>query len=430
MPGSAAGGYSSRPWVTQLSPSWITVQGPDTLVGDACADGGAAPILGGRTQQTGPVGASMSGADDIRAQALEVAGGWSPPGAPRSWRLTAALFESIAAHDKLLERLAALPADRLPALLASAAVAFLVRRDRPVPLAGYFPEPGASQPRFDDGFFPAFSAFCTARLDDVVEVCQGRRYQMNEVARCTQIALGVAATSNGFTDPVALVDLGTGAGLGLQLDRYRYQIGTATYGPAAPGLSLACDVRGPIVPPPAELPRVAGRVGVDLDPVDLEDQAARAWLQACAPPEASALSRLSAAMDIARRYPARIVAGDVIDVLPAVLDSIPPQQHVTVVDAYMAVFLPLERRAQLAGILAEAGRTRPVTWLSLDPLVPLGPSGRDSVQGLPLPPGLIRDYQHGVFAVLGARLFDGASDRGRLLARAHPSGGWIEWLSP
>jgi hypothetical protein len=53
------------------------------------------------------------------------------------------------------------------------------------------------------------------------------------------------------------------------------------------------------------------------------------------------------------------------------------------------------------------------------------------VQGLPLSPALIRDYQHGgVFAVLGARTFDKTSDRSRLLARAHPSGQWIEWLSP
>ena len=83
----------------------------------------------------------------------------------------------------------------------------------------------------------------------------------------------------------------------------------------------------------------------------------------------------------------------------------------------------------LADILAQTGRRRPVTWLSLDPLVPLGPAGRDSVQGLPLPPALVSDYQHGgVFAVLGARTFDKAGDRGRLLARAHPSGQWIEWL--
>ena len=56
-------------------------------------------------------------------------------------------------------------------------------------------------------------------------------------------------------------------------------------------------------------------------------------------------------------------------------------------DAYLAVFLPPERRAQLAEVLAAAGRTRPVTWLSLDPLVPLGRAGRDSVQGIGCPRG-------------------------------------------
>jgi hypothetical protein len=185
------------------------------------------------------------------------------------------------------------------------------------------------------------------------------------------------------------------------------------------------------MPPPAKLPHIAGRFGVDLNPVDLEDQQARAWLEACAPPEASALSRLAAAIDVARRHPVRIVAGDVIDELPGMLARIPAGQRLIVVDAYMAVFLAEQRRAQLTDVLAEAGQGRPVTWLSLDPLVPLGPSGRDSVQGLTLPSSLVRDYQQGgVFAVLGARTFHGTTDRGRLLARAHPSGSWVEWLSP
>jgi hypothetical protein len=392
---------------------------------------GPARAFGGFTRLTGAAGAGVPSADEVRAQALEVSRGWSTPGAPKSWRLTAALFEAIAAHDDLLDRLAGLPADRLPALLGSAAIAYLVRCDRPVPLAGYFPEPGAAQPWFDDGFFPAFGAFCSARLDDIAEQCRDRRYQMNEVARCTQIALGIAAVSAGSAGPVALIDLGTGAGLGLQLDRYRYQIGTGTHGPAEASLTLACQIRGPVAPPPVSLPPISTRIGVDLDPVDLAEPAARAWLQACAPPEASALTRLAAAMDIARRHPATIIGGDIIDMLPRVLAGIPSQQRITVVDAYTAVFLPGQRRAELAGLLAQAGRERPVTWLSLDPLVPLGPAGRDSVQGLPLPPSLIRDYQHGgVFAVLGARTFDGGSDHSRLLARAHPSGQWIEWLSP
>ena len=36
-----------------------------------------------------------------------------------------------------------------------------------------------------------------------------------------------------------------------------------------------------------------------------------------------------------------------------------------VTDAYTAVFLPRQRRAELAGILAQTGRRRPLTWLSL-----------------------------------------------------------------
>jgi hypothetical protein len=368
---------------------------------------------------------------EIRAQAREVAAGWSPPDAPDSWRLTAALFEAIAAHDALVSRLAVLPPDRLPALLASAAVSFLVRRDKPAPLAGYFPEPGAPQPQFDADFFPAASAFFADHLDEIAAVCQQHRYQMNEVARCSQIALGITATSVPPTDPVALADLGTGAGLGLQLDRYRYLVGPRPTGPEAAPLTLDCEVRGPHQPPQVRLPPIAERTGIDVHPIDVQDAAARSWLQACAPPEASALTRLAAAVEVTRERPVRLVAGDVAEALPGVLDSFPPGRSIVVVDAYLAVFLPPGQRARLARTMATAGRSRPVTWLSLNPLVPLGPTGNHSVQGLPLPASLVRDYQqHGVFAVLGARTFHRGTDRGRLLARAHPSGQWVEWFDP
>jgi hypothetical protein len=254
---------------------------------------------------------------------------------------------------------------------------------------------------------------------------------MNEVARCAQIALGIAALTAPApsAEPVALADLGTGAGLGLHLDRYRYQVGGQLTGSAGARLTLRCDPRGPLTPPPAALPPIAERAGLDLHPVDVTDPAARAWLEACAPPEATALARLTAAIDVTRRDPVSLLAGDVLDLLPAVLAGFPPGRPVIVTDAYLAVFQSGPQREQLTRIPARAARTRPVTWLSLDPLVPLGPAGRDSVQGLPLPPGLVRDYQqHGVFAVLSARTFRDGADQARLLARAHPSGQWIEWL--
>jgi hypothetical protein len=358
-----------------------------------------------------------------------VAAGWAPADGPESWRLTAALFTAIAEHDELLAELSALPPDRLPALLASAAIAFLTRRDRPEPLAGYFPEPDRSQPPFDPGFATAAAAFISARLPDIVAVCASHRYQMNEVARCTQIALGIAAVTGLADGPIAQVDLGTGAGLGLQLDRYRYEIGGTGTGPSPAGLTLECELRGQRQPPRPELPPITWRAGIELSPVDLDDPAARAWLLACAPPESSALTRLAAAIQVTRQSPAEIIAGDVVEALPGVLDALPLDLPVIVTDAYLAVFLQPAQRAELIAVLSSASRSRRVTWLSLDPLVPLGPSGRDSVQGLALPDSLVSDYQQeGVFAVLGARTFDRAAEGGRLLGRSHPSGQWMEWL--
>jgi hypothetical protein len=264
-----------------------------------------------------------------------------------------------------------------------------------------------------------------------VVICRTRRYQMNEVARCAQIAAGLCAIA-APPEPVALIDIGTGAGLGLQLDRYRFVIGGRELGSPAARLSLSCAALGRLAPPVTALPPISSATGIELSPVDLQDPAARAWLAACAPPEASALTRLAAATEITRSDPRPVVAGDAVDELPAVLASLPPGQHAVVTDAYVAVFLPPGRRRLLAAALAAASHSRRVTWLSLDPLVPFGPGGRDSVQGLPLPAPLVRDYQRsGVFAVLGAVTFAGGARQersGRLLARAHPSGQWMEWL--
>ena len=370
-------------------------------------------------------------AADIRGQALEVARGWSSPDAPESWRLTAALFRVIADHDDLHEALEALPGDRLPALLASAAIRFLVCRDQPRPLAAYFPEPDRPQPVLDAGFAPAARAYISAHLPEIASVSACHRYQMNEVARCTQIAFGIAAVTRQAAAPVALVDLGTGAGLGLHVDRYAYQVnGTETRPPGA-SLTLSCAARGSYQPPRPALPPIVSKTGIESDPVDLNDPDARAWLTACAPPEAGALTRLAAAIEVARAHPAPVVSGDVIGALPGVLARLPAGLPVVVTDSYLAVFLPPERRAMLTDILAAAGRDRRVTWVSLDPLVPLGPAGRDSVQDLPLPRPLVADYQqHGVFAVLGVRTFGYQEETATVVARAHPSGQWVEWLVP
>ena len=111
-------------------------------------------------------------------------------------------------------------------------------------------------------------------------------------------------------------------------------------------MQLSCAVRTGEPPLPPSVPVLADRVGIDVEPLDLADPATLAWLAACIPPEAGAVTRFAAASALARAEPARTVRGSLLDALPAVVAELPPDALVCLVDTYVHVFLP---PADLAG---------------------------------------------------------------------------------
>jgi hypothetical protein len=360
-------------------------------------------------------------ADEARA----IADAWSAPGSPPEWWLTAALLAAVAEDEVLLDLGAGIPPDRRPALLLSAAVRALAAG----PLLDYFPVPGGAQPPDDGGFRPALAAFVRAEREAIAALCVEHRYQMNEVTRSVDVlpVLGAVAAETGR--PLALVDLGTGAGLGLRPDRYayRYTLPDGTVRTVGSGpIELSCTVRGAIPPLPADV-QVVARVGVDVEPSDLDDPATAAWLAACVPPEVGAVTRFAAATALARAEPARIVRGDLLEALPGVVAGLPAEAAVCLVDTYVHVFLGPDRLAEFAALLTGLGRD--LDWISVDPLVPLGPEATTTVQGLDVPPHwLAENREGGVFGVIGrVSVRDGVSSA-QLLGRAHPGGSWLEWV--
>ncbi|MCD2196562.1 DUF2332 domain-containing protein [Actinomycetospora endophytica] len=366
--------------------------------------------------------------DAVRDQALGIAAGWSPPDAPASWALTAELFRAIAGEDALLDLAAAIPADRLPPLLLSAALRSLIARERPAGLVGFFPTPGSGQPPLDAGFRPALAAFARDHAAELGRLCAVHRYQMNEVGRSADVLAVLADIAP--DRPLALVDLGTGAGLGLQLDRYRYRFATTTgdtvVGDPDSPVELTCTVRAGHPPIPTTVPDVAARAGVDVEPLDLDDTAVRDWLAACIPPETGAVDRFAAASEIARGNPARLVRGDLVDTVAAVCTEMPADALLVLVDTYVHVFLPDDERDRFRALLPSLGRD--LEWISVDPLVPLGPECRDSVQGLPVPARAVEACRAGVTGVVGRLSVRDGSISGKVLGLAHPGAAWLEWL--
>jgi hypothetical protein len=376
----------------------------------------------------------VTGTDAVAAQARQLAEAWSPPDSPPSWSLTAALFATLRDDAELLAVAAEIDPSRLPALLFVAAAVFLVSERAPEPLAAAFPTPGEPQPALPSDFPDAFRRFCLAHRDELLDLAARHRYQMSEPARCAHLLPALAEVAADAARPLYLVDLGTGAGFALRLDRYRYVFrrgeSAVTVGDPAAGVVLETELRGARIPPlPAQPPQIAGRVGVDTEPLDLGAPAVRRWLRACVPPVADAVTRFERAADLAVAHPAETIRGDAIEVVEEVAARAPDHAHLCFVDAYVHVFFTPEQRERFAAAIAAVGESRDLDWISLDPLVPLGPDPRTDVLGTSVPESVLeRARRAGVVGVLARLAVRRGLSRRSLHALGHPGGAWLEWL--
>lgn len=206
------------------------------------------------------------------------------------------------------------------------AIHYLLRRDDNHILSEYFPSLRA-HPRNDDLLFSSLKDFCDCRAADIVPLLETRRVQTNEVNRCGIFlpAFDVVFELAGRR-PLALVDVGTSAGLNLLWDKFAYSYDSILgVGPADSALHIHCKLIGSSRPPiPAHFPPVRKRVGIDLQPVDVHDPDQRLWLESLVwPDHPHRLLRLKAAIDVALRTPLELVRGDARKVLPTVVATIP-----------------------------------------------------------------------------------------------------------
>ncbi|HET6870407.1 MAG TPA: DUF2332 domain-containing protein [Solirubrobacteraceae bacterium] len=181
-----------------------------------------------------------------------------------------------------------------------------------------------------------FVALVQQRADEIAETMTVRSTQTNEPARCATL-LPVLAR---LPQPLALLEVGASAGLCLLPDYYAYDYGgghevgpTASCGVEAPRFACRASAGTPL---PVLGVEVAWRAGLDLNPVDLRDDAEVRWLEALVwPGEEYRLPRLRAACEVARGVSPRVVRGDLRVDLPALAAEAPA--HATLVVFHTAV---------------------------------------------------------------------------------------------
>ncbi len=201
----------------------------------------------------------------------------------------------------------------------------------------------------------AFHDYTVANWPAIEAQLRVRATQTNEAGRCAAL-LPVFAS---LPQPLALLEVGASAGLCLYPDRYAYRYGEHTVGEGEP--LLECAATG--VAPPARLPQVVWRAGIDLNPLDVTDPADVAWLDALIWPEHThRRSRLRAAAAVAATDPPHLVRGDLVDALPALAAKAPAGATLVVFHTSVLYQVPLERQRLFADLVAGL----PGHWVSND----------------------------------------------------------------
>jgi len=193
----------------------------------------------------------------------------------------------------------------------------------------------------------AFGEFTVAHWPAVEAELRRRATQTNEAGRCALLLPVLAA----LPQPLALLEVGASAGLGLHPDRYAYRYGDVQLGDA--DLVLECTPHGS-PPLPERLPDIRWRCGIDLDPLDVSDAEDVRWLETLVWPEAEdRRRRIREAVDLARQDPPRVVRGDAVDTLREVVAQVPDGLTPLVVSSGTLIYLPGLRRAEFRRLVRE-----------------------------------------------------------------------------
>ena len=316
--------------------------------------------------------------------------------------------------DVLALALEAPPAAHQPNVLLGV-VHYLLLDGLDHPLAAVY----AGESDADPG--PLFRDVCLSNRTAVLELMETRRTQTNECGRSAVIGPALTWAAQRFGAPLAMLDVGASAGLNLGCDRYFLDYGPAgSTGPADAEVRIECTVRGGTPPIAPLLPEIVARLGLDRSPIDLTDERDARWMLACIWPDTGRrLERTSAAIRDAQRHPPTIRRGDMVDDLAAALAELPRDAAACVTTTWALAYLPRDGRERFAAQLADAGRDRPIVWISGE-----GP-GVVSAFADAVPPE-IDDIEP---SVLGAVHYDRGATTPTLLAFVHPHGASIDWIA-
>jgi hypothetical protein len=327
--------------------------------------------------------------------------------------LYARLAEAIADEPEVADLLSAAPATQQAPVLLLAATHHLVLAGASPTLAAFYPnltsDPDSGDP------WPAFRDLCGTHRDQIRAIVARRHTQTNEVGRCALFLPAFSLVAHEVAAPIAQVDVGTSAGLTLLWAGYGYEYRPGPSFAPERDVVLQCDVRGQ-PPLPRELPAHAPGLGLDLHPIDISDDDAVRWLEACVwPDQTDRFERLEGALRLARSSPPDVRTGDAVDDLVATVEEAALRGHPVVTTSWALSYLSLERQRQFVDRLDELGARMDLSWVAAE--------SPEQTAGLPFHHSPATAH----LTALSLATWRNGRRELRTLGTAHPHGYWLHW---
>ncbi len=190
--------------------------------------------------------------------------------------------------------------------------------------------------------------------------------QTNEVRRAAVLIAAGHWLAQRFGLPMQVTELGASGGLNLMWDHFALEIADHRFGPDDAIVLLTPDWTGAL--PPANLPKIIARQGVDLNPLNPKDADDALRLRAYLwPDQPDRISRTQAAIAI---NAVTVEKADAIDWLATHLDH--PEGSLHLIYSTIAwQYFPKDAQARGAALIAAAGAdattNRPLAWFGMEP---------------------------------------------------------------
>ena len=328
---------------------------------------------------------------------------------PLSARVAVALSES----EDALAALEAVPARKRHPALVLAALHDLALADRAPALAAAYAATDV------DAAADAAIDTLVRMADAVTALAVRRRVYAGETGRCAVLYPAIAEAAHRVgAGAVGLIDVGSSAGLNLNVDRVgiNYDNGQ-TLGDVSSTVQMSAAIVGRRPVPARAVPEAVARIGLAPDPLDVTDADDARWLLACVEPDRrERISQLEAEIALLTAEPPLLLRGDPLEVLPGALGRVPTDALPVVTTTWSLSRFPLESRLRFLHRLDEAAAGRPVAWVS--------------VEGVGVAPAVptLGDRRASGHSIIGLALFEQSALRTEAVGRTWSQGRMLAWL--